>query len=333
MTTGASEEIEIRTFASIEEIRKLENFVEGGPLSKGDYKRLLGDYHLPEEVHCCYQKENKKLCGEAHKHGWVVLRRDEKATIIGGDCARDKFGADSKLVADSHRYINEKRRRERLATMRELIPLKGARIGQLAALRTSLLDLDRRVKSVTNELGPVLQRRLRDMVRTRQSAVVINAVKRRDYIDTDGKQKQEVSTFAHTLGALGGLDLVAPGSFQAVYDAVNNVVRAHQRAEEIAAEIDISRKNKEIDSVTTALQQYERILQDGQKLIELDRVFQDNNFALLCFLTDDKGERNKAAKLAMRRARVDRNTDPGAWLSVQEEDIRRRLQVDAIKVR
>lgn len=329
-----SQHIDIRTFGSIEEIRALDNFVENNPLSKANYKHLRGDYHLPEKVSCCVQKDNGKLCGEMHRHGWVAELQDGTVTIIGGDCARDKFGADSSLVADSHRYLNEKHRRERLVTMVQLLPLKAERIARLGHLRTSLIELDKRIKGVTGELGPLVQRSLRDMVKMRRSEVVIDATKRREYVDDRGRMKEEKSTFLHTLGSLVGLDLIVTGAYIGIYDAINDLVRAYQRAEELERDPDVVRKSKEVDSVAGRLQQYDRIVQDSQHLIDLERPFLANDFRLLCFLSSDKTERVKAAKVAMRRVDKGRSRDdPNGWLSAYEDAIKRQLQVDSISAR
>jgi hypothetical protein len=333
--TSNAQLIDIRTFGSIEEIRALDNFVESAPLSKTNYKRLLGDYHLTEEVRCCFQKDNGNLCSEGHKHGWVAEQQDGTATIIGGNCAKEKFGADSSLVADTHRFINEQRRRKQLATMVELLPLKDQRMMQLSQMRTSLIELDKRIKDITSELGPLVQRRLRDMVRTRHLDVVIDATKYREDVDAKGKTRQEKSTFAHVLGSLGGLDLTSSGTFIGIYDAINDFVRAYQRAEELQQDSEVTRKkSKEVDSVVSRMQQYDRIVQDGQRLFDLENVFLSNEFQLLCFLSSDRSERIKAAKIAIRCSRdMHYKGNPEGWLSAKDDAIKDQLQVDAISIR
>ncbi len=170
------------------------------------------------------------------KSDMLAERTDGIATIIGGTCAKGKFGADSSLIADSNRYINEKRRRERLATMLQLLPLKTSRIAQLAQLRSSLIDLQKRIKSATADLGHEVQRRLLDMVRTRRFDVTIDAIKYREGLDSKGRTVREKSSVVHVLGALSGLDLTAAGPYSTIYDAINDLVRSYERAEELDRE-------------------------------------------------------------------------------------------------
>jgi len=111
-------------------------------------------------------------------------------------------------------------------------------------------------------------------------------------------------------------------------------VHAHQRAEELRDDPYVaSKKSKEVESVAGRIQQYDRILQDGQRLADLEDIFLANDFQLLCFLSSDKAERIKAAKIAIRRSDVRYKGDPDDWLSTKDNAIKQQLQVDAISIR
>jgi hypothetical protein len=330
MMQTPSQSLEIRSFASMHEIRDLKGFVENNPVSKLSYERLLGDYNFGEEVCCCFQKDTGKLCGEEHKKGWVVELKDKTVSIIGNICAAAKFGADSRLIRDQSRYINEKRRLERLAALQQQIADKPQRLEQLGGLRDRLKELETRIKGFTGQFGPLVTRRLKDMVRTGRSEVVITAVKYRNYVDEKGNPQRERNSFQERLGTLAGMDLSASGSFYAVYDAINDVVRAYQRAEEI----ELDPKKKEVEALANRLNEYDRILKDGNRLLGLESAFQKNDWLLLCFLTDDKTERYKIAKIAMRQAgRAAGKDDANEWLAEREKYIRTRLGADSLQIR
>jgi len=93
------------------------------------------------------------------------------------------------------------------------------------------------------------------------------------------------------------------------------------------------KKSKEVESVVGRMQQYDRILHDGQRLADLEGIFLANDFQLLCFLSSDKAERIKAAKIAIRRSDVQHKGDPDDWLSAKDNAIKYQLQVDAISIR
>jgi hypothetical protein len=213
--------IDIRTFESYEQIRsEVAGFIENHPISKLTYARIVGDYNFSDEVRCCFQKENGKLCETEHKRGWVARLEDGTATIIGNHCAEDKFGADSRLISDRARYINEKKRQERLALLQQMLNLKEERFGRLAELRKLVMALENRVKVIIDPLGLFVQRRLKDMIRTGRTEVAITAVKNRPYVDENGRSKIERRTYVQVLGNLAGVELAARGTFAAFYDSI-----------------------------------------------------------------------------------------------------------------
>jgi len=326
--------LEIHTFSSMEEIRALTHFLENAPLSPANYKRLFGDYHLPEKVRCCVQKENGKLCEEPHNNGWLAERNDGKLTLVGIDCGVKKFGADRRLRDHVNHYLNEKKRLERIASLSEAIASKTERIEGLSKLQQEVKALEYRMRQATNSMGIQTMRRLKDMIKTRSYDVVITATIRREERGPDGRMKSENSTFQHRLGTLAGLELTSTGTFNAVYDTVNEIVRAYDQAEALMKEPDLRRKSKQINTAVNSLQDYDRIFQEGHRLLELERSFLGNDFFLFCFLSTDKAERVEAARIAM--ARSGKNIEklaPADWLSRREEVIKEKLQAHHIAIR
>ncbi|WP_244289224.1 hypothetical protein [Burkholderia puraquae] len=321
--------IEIRTFTSPEEIRELPNFIEENPITQASYKRLIGDYNFGEEVCCCVQKDNGNLCGEGHKRGWVAELLDGSATIIGNHCAQEKFGADSRLIKDQSQYVNEKRRRERLAGVIVQVEKKAQRLEHLEQLRISLKTLEKRIHDFTDELSSSTQRRLLDMARTGQSRVTFTAVKFREYIDDKGQSKRERSTFEQSLGSLDGLDVIQPWSYFTIYDAIKDVGRAQEEAERLGSKP----RSAVVDTLAARLNEYDRILREGNRLLNLESVFFANSFLPLCFLETDKTERYKAARIAMRRSGIVGGKDEAkAWLAAQEKAIKQQLGIDVIEI-
>lgn len=326
----SSQPLEIRSFASMQEIRDLNGFIENNPVSKLKYKRLVGDYNFGEEICCCVEKDSGKLCGQEHKKGWVVELSDATVSIVGNVCAAAKFGADSRLIQDQGRYMNEKRRLERLAVLQQQIAEKPQRLEKLGSLKALLKELEARINGFMEKLGPLVTRRLKDMARTGNSEVLLTAVKYRNGLNERGVVERETSSFQERLGALAGMELTTPGSFYSVYETINDIVRAYESVEKS----EISPKKREIEAFANRLNQYDRLLKEGDRLLGLEAAFQTNNWLLLCFLTDDKSERYKVAKIAMRQAgQAGSKEDAKEWLAGQEKGIKTRLGVDSLQIR
>jgi len=167
------------------------------------------------------------------------------------------------------------------------------------------------------------------MIRTRRADVSISVIRLRRYIDDNGNSNVERRAFTQSIGSLNGLDLIAPGSYLAIYDAINDIARAFQSANDLGPQP----KTKEVNSLVGRLNQYDRILMEGARLMGMEDTFNNNNFLPLCFLVPDPAERTAAAKIAMRSAgNTGSHGKADAWLAYQETKIKERLGVDELNI-
>jgi hypothetical protein len=326
----SEEPIEIRTFANPDEVWGLPGFKHDKPINKDNYSALLGDYRFPDEVHCCFQKDNGNLCGEGHKYGFVAKLIDDSITIIGNSCAKNKFGADSKLKVDRAKYLNEKRRRERLAQLAELIKERDGRLNQLSELRLQLSALKGRIDELMSKLGATIQQRLEYMARTRNASVTITGVSYREYKDEDGQTKKERLAAQSRLGIIEGIECVNEASYKEINSAIRNVIQAYEMANEMGHDIKLS----ELERITSSINDSDRIVQQGNELLKRGVEFFSTDMTLLCFITSDKAERYKVARLALDQQGIDAGKEKAkAWLVEQERRISSSLNVDKIEIK
>lgn len=318
--------VEIRTFASMEEIRKLNGFKENNGVTKENYGRLFGDYWFPDEVKCCFLKPNGVLCGEDHKAGFVVELNDGSYTILGNVCARDKFGADHKIKSDRRRYLREKERRENFAKLGELLTEKDARLTTLASLRERLEGARRRMETFLATLGDRTARRLRDMARAGNTNVSVEAVIFRKGKDEKGKEYTERRVTLHNLGSFSGTSVVNELSFQAVYSRMGKIRSAYQQALEVTEDV----KTSELENLIATLADFDRVVREAESLEREETVFFQNDMSLLCFLSDDKAERYRAARVAL--GETGSKDKAKTWLAERDEEIKRALGADKIDI-
>ncbi|ASC67584.1 hypothetical protein B9P52_26415 [Achromobacter denitrificans] len=320
--------MDIQTFANPAEVRALPNFVENNPLTKVSYKGLAGDYHFSEDVACCFQKDNGNLCLQLHRRGWLIELLDGTVTLLGNDCASMQFDLDSKLIADRSRYNNEKRRKERLASINHLIAQKSARLEELGRLRTSLESLKARANVFASEFGPITRRELIALARSDKPDVRIKGIKLRPYVDEQGVQRHERSVIQVTLGTLNGLDLVRPDSFYKLFEAMDDVARAHVEAELLGEKP----KGGEVDRLTGRLGEFDRILREGKRLLALEASLFDNELLLLCYLVQEPAERDAIMVKLMNDAGLAGGRKKArAWFFEKAQALAAALGVDKIE--
>jgi hypothetical protein len=172
------------------------------------------------------------------------------------------------------------------------------------------------------------------MIRTRRADVSVIAVTNRPYVDGAGRNKIERSTYVQSLGELAGVDLAARGTYADFHDSINDIVRTYHRAGELADAQDLSKRSKEVEAVATRLQAFDRVVLEAERLLGLEGEFFGNNFVLLCFLVENKDERQKAARVALRReGKTRQSIAVDVWLADHQSALAKQLGVDLIEIR
>jgi hypothetical protein len=321
--------IEVRTFATMQEIESLLGFKEDNPINKDNYERIFGDYWFPDEVTCCREKTNGQLCGEGHKWGFVAKLKDGSITIIGNYCARDKFGADAKIKADRSKYLNEKRRRERLAQLEDLLADKEKVLKKLVLLKEELEKIQDRVNNFSDSLGGRTLRRLQDIARTGSTTVFVDVITYREYLDEDGEKQIERRVAPARVGTLNGVSIFNEYSFQSIKSTMRAVKMAYEEAGSISGDI----KTSQLESLTSSMADFDRVDSEAKKIQQEETSFFANDLGLLCFLVDDKSERYKTAQLVLEHSGESVGKDKAKnWLIEKEKEMKNVLKADKIGI-
>lgn len=322
---------EIRTFATMAEIRALERFRENNGVTKENYERLFGDYNFSEEeVKCCFQKPNGVLCGEDHKWGFVAMLKDQSLTIVGNKCVRVRFGEDAVIKRDRARYLHVKTLQERKARLHEFISGKDAAVSRLELLKERLASIDTQVKGFLSNLGDRTVRRLHNMARSANASVYVDAVTYKEYVDEEGHKQKERHESPSRLGSFNGLTALNDHTFSSLRRDIQEVLRAYARAENLGDDV----KPSELERITVILGGTDRIEGGIEKLERDVSAFLGNDPLLLCFLVDDRTERYKAAKFALELLGETGGKDHAkTWVAEREQELRKALRAEKISIR
>lgn len=318
----------VTCFDSLAEIQTLENFREGNPVNSTSYAGIVGHYSLPERLFCCVEKSNGQLCRHEHGNGWVVRKIDGSLTIMGKDCANDKFGTDSRIFKDINHAQNALRRQARLSKLHEHLALRDDRERDLKVQRQTLDAMRARTKAYLEELGPKVTQRLLGMARSRNGDVVVLGVKFRDYIE-DGKPKKERSTVNHRLGTLAGLSCLSQEAYAPLYATIAAILDAFVDAGNLG---ETPRKGV-VNALARRLDQYHQLVREVEALLVEETQLHSNQKLLLCFLVGDLSERARCARSAMHQAEVPGGRDQAKeWLNNQESLLAAGLGMHKIEI-
>jgi hypothetical protein len=318
---------ELLGFDSFKEIADLKGFVPENPLTQENYKQIIGWYCLPEKRCCCVQRASGTLCATLHNHGWVARLQNGSITILGGDCAKEKFGAESTVFRDIGLAQNIKKAKERENRIAQLVA-EGARYeaqiqDRITRLKTSLQSIDDFLRGI----GEQFRSRIERMAKSDSADVIVEGEIVRHY-EERGRSKQEIRVIKHRLGSLAGLSAVSRPQFITLIAEMEQIKSAFSQLRESTR---MGRKEKA--DLSVRLEQCESVLTRGRLLNEAANRFLTNSALLYCFLTDNRSERARLAHLAMKEAGVDGNKDQAkSWLTDQENQIRLEIRVDRIRL-
>jgi hypothetical protein len=314
-------------FATFEEIADLPGFLPDNPLTQENYKQIVGWYRLLEKRCCCVQRASGTLCATPHNHGWVARLRDGSITILGGDCAKEKFGADSTVFRDIGLAQNIRKAKEREDRVAQLVADGASYEEQLQDWITQLKTSRRGIDDFLSGIGEKFRSQIERMARTGKADVVVEGEIVRHY-EERGRSKQEIRVIKHRLGSLAGLSAVSRPQFVALIAEMAQIKAAFS-----ALQGGTKMGRKEKAELSAHIEQCEPILTRGRLLNEAATRFLANSALLYCFLTDDRSERARLARLAMKEAGVDGNKDQAkGWLADRENQIRIQMRADRIRL-
>lgn len=289
----------MRIYKSFDEIKTDPRYKPDNRIDLTNYKELTGYYAFPEgeEIKCCVRKPNGNPCDTAHRKGWVPLLVDGSITVIGGNCAHDKFGAESIVGRDITAAKKAIRKQEGLERWQHLLGDRELKLAALASARARTDQANQKLGMFQQALGSRGWWFLSEMSRTGSAAVQvwgIVATKRNE----DGDVIREGSRKLITLGRIAPINVCQDHIVRNLVDDLKRVTEAYQVPEEVVAQMG----NKDLEVLLGTLEEHSRSVEAVTQFEDAVQRFLANDFTLLAFLTDDKSERVYIARFGLEHA-------------------------------
>lgn len=326
--TDRTSRLEVRTFRSRVELEALEGFLEENPVTKENYKALLGDYELPEPTQCCFQPSAGELCRQLHNRGYVVLLSDFTVSIIGHVCANKNFDAESNLTRDRNLYSNLKRRAETQKRLAELLTNREAAQLQVRETFDSLKALSHRMDLLLSRLGTACSNQLRTLARGGSGRVVVTGIRvRRGKFESEELVDRERVSIS--VGTLRGINVLRTDQFSNVNTDLRSINQAFDRAASFTDET----KSSELVAVASTIADLPRVVEAANSLIEAEKAFLASDWSALPFLVRDLSDRVKLARIVIGHAGNPGGRDRAKqWLQEFETELKTRHGVNRLEI-
>lgn len=126
-------------FSSFIDIERRASFSLDHEISPDNFKELVGEYRLDEDV-ACQVKAKNGICHQKHKNGWLGVTKDGFEVLIGGHCARNYFKADKTFAFERKRVRKEIDRKKAIHKLKEYRENVLTFSSELAELRKKIID-------------------------------------------------------------------------------------------------------------------------------------------------------------------------------------------------
>ncbi|MEQ5306006.1 hypothetical protein ABN238_17670 [Providencia rettgeri] len=169
--TGKSE-----FFSNFIDIEKRKNFSIDQEISPENFKELIGEYILSEEV-ACQVRAKGGICHQNHKKGWLGATKDGIEALIGGHCARNYFKADKSFALEKKRVRREIDRKKHLDKMNEFYSNPLEFMSELSDLRQKIICIRKKFDEVNKLLPNVVLVFIENARKTKKWEIKVDVLK------------------------------------------------------------------------------------------------------------------------------------------------------------
>jgi len=316
-------------FKTFDDIKAFPGFLPNHPLQKDDYAGHVGYYELADYVQCCLCKDNGKPCGTDHKIGYVVRDKDGVVTIIGGCCSKDKFPEESDFQAQATRTRNEVRRLDRVAGLVELLQAREANEILLAELSTRLERAYRSIQAFKANLGKSTVRALERQVKESRQTVIVDAVKYKRWIDTEGVEQRERDVRPFSIGTLPYAEVYGDWIYRDLRNSLSHIRQAYNTAARLVQEDPKQSEASAVAGIINNLPIMQRKIADYEHNIQACLA---GNLTPLLYLVDDQADRYKSARAILQlQGNLGGKKVAKEWLRNMDDRLKSKANCDEIR--
>ncbi|WP_423159408.1 hypothetical protein [Stenotrophomonas geniculata] len=315
----------MKRFKSRDEVTAVPGFKEEQPISLETYRGLVGWYALEKkEMHCCSLRSTGTLCNTPHQKGWVAKVAGGALTIIGGDCAKQKYDADSIIMRDisaAQKGIDEELAMERLA---ELLAGRDVAKARVVAVLEALDERRRALQGFMESVGRKNQSRLEELART--SGEVLVEGRTPAELDDEGEVIKDARIVPIALPPIASIAVCKPFYLVPIAEELRALRKLCNDADSLIAD----GPKKGHRALAAGLSRADSSIGKAEVAIRAIDAFLSSDLTAAGFLTSDWKDRCLAAKVAVDR--TGSTGDPKAWIQRIEAGLRRKYNVTKIVI-
>lgn len=275
------------TIKNFIELQNIHGFKNDLIITPENFDEVLCDYEIREnDLRCCLIDE-KGRCGQKHYHGYVIrLKDNEGLSIMGKDCAENKFQAHENIMKKINLFQKEQDCATKLDNVLIYVKNYDTYKKKILHIRTLLTQYEKVLLDTELLLGFKIFHILKNRFKIQQHDIKVNAYK---YNNEDDLVFQAI----HTIGKIPDLTFFQDLDTAKYLFKLDKFSEALRDAIRLKNQImsDTPPKSSEINKKSGIIISYMKDLdfyfENIQNIIKSHNNFMKIDFKLLCFITSD----------------------------------------------
>lgn len=286
MTYSVSDALVLK---KIEDVLEMEGLVIDHPVTEENYDCFVAEYHLPNQEMSCCCIDAKGRCNQKHGHGFVVKVKDGYLSVIGHDCAKNKFSEKSNVRNDIITWKNNKAKRQKFNELYRYLDKKEkitVFLDEVSNFINSFVEWkDRMVADLGSEFLDMMKSR----AKISKSVVLVEAV----FVKMIGTKEQRQKT-THKVGMIRGIEIFDDSRVTEILEIAKKIRVALNSAESMV--IAEKPNEKRLNELVAYLANYtflEKTISDFKKDFY---SYRKNDPMIFCYVCSSFSSRLKAVK-------------------------------------
>lgn len=316
-----------------QELLSLSGYKENLTITPLNFSKVFAEYEIRDaELKCCLTDENGK-CGQGHFHGYVIELNDGSLSIMGKDCAQNKFQAHENVMSSISLFKKTKEAHSKLGRVQDYLDKKDEYIQIINSLNELVKSVLNGYAKLNSELGDEVIKELNRRYKVQKPNIMVKTYK----VELQEDEEERLSYQAtHKIGQIPHLSLFDGRDLEILERKVKWLNEALRDAIKLSEQIfsgydfspaDLRSKTGKILAQLDSLNKFEK---DLKQTLQGIKDFLSTDPIILCYLTDGHRMQSHMAEYAMRFREIsDRNSS--VFLRQVEIHFCTKLRCDRIR--
>lgn len=245
-------------------------------VNKENFESVIHEYKLPKNksLECRCNEGFSNYCKQSHQHGYIVILSSGKKSILGNNCAKNKFDKDGAIRKGINSYRNKKAFQEKLGKLYQYKQNSKTYLSQINELKSKVDLIKKELDLFRNTVG---EKVIANITRSSDS-ISIRAIAHTDKVTGEKKQPD----FIHRIGSIKGKRI-----FQTIFFSKFEYI--HQRSIVAFKQLALLDENKDpdikkINNIQNNLREFNELNPLANQIVNDWTDFKNNDFDVLFFV-------------------------------------------------